>query len=202
MPVEGITGGLAVSPDGSQLAFAYTTLEAGLQIAITGLSSFAPRLLTTTRFADKSEPSWSPDGKTIIYSHSADSNSGLWVVPADGSAPERPLTDPPFYAVDPVWSPDGSRLTFAARLSDFTDMETFVADADGSRPVRLTFGGGEDVMPSWSPDGTQLAFLSDIAASDQDDPTPEIYVMSADGSTPPVRLTNNSDFETAPAWRP
>jgi TolB protein len=49
--------------------------------------------------------------------------------------------------------------------------------------------------PSVSPDGSKIAFNSDR------DGTPDLYVMSADGSNV-VRLTQNPERESAPVWSP
>jgi Tol biopolymer transport system component len=48
------------------------------------------------------------------------------------------------------WSPDGSRLVYAAHG------EVFILGLDGSAPVPLVRGGGA----AWSPDGHTIAYVS------------------------------------------
>jgi Tol biopolymer transport system component len=76
------------------------------------------RRLTSTSNIGEADPRWSPDGRTLAYTRTADGNrdgqidtrdsSEVWLVGADGSNPRR-LAD----GMDPAWAPDGQRLAFA-----------------------------------------------------------------------------------------
>lgn len=60
---------------------------------------------------------------------------------------------------EPVWSPDGQRIAFA-HASAPESIDTFVMNADGSNPQRVTSGFPLQ-SPSWSPDGKSLALAGD-----------------------------------------
>ena len=75
------------------------------------------RNLTPTGF--QGQPSFSPDGKWIVYERDrSPTDNGVWIMRADGSD-ARPLTRNPFKKqgecgcdTDPNFSPDGKRITF------------------------------------------------------------------------------------------
>ena len=90
------------------------------------------------------------------------------------------------------------------------DSDIFVANVDdllagSEQPRNITANPDKvDDDPDWSADGQKIAFTS----HDVDEPDPfnavsaEIYVMNADGSGAPVRLTDNAEEERGPAWSP
>jgi Tol biopolymer transport system component len=41
--------------------------------------------------------------------------------------------------------------------------DIFVANADGSNPIRVSTNPGDDGLPTWSPDGNVIAFVSQQA---------------------------------------
>lgn len=112
----------------------------------------------TSHPAQEGFPSWSPDGRTLVYSFGMRNDSarmtGLWKVSPEGGE-ARQFTR--FIGEHPDWSPDGHYIVFDA---DEGNAVHLVA-ATGGQPVRIVpasiriFGGG---LPSWSPDGGRIAF--------------------------------------------
>lgn len=139
--------------------------------------------------ADDDSPSWSPDGKSIVFSSRRGVTSQLFVMDlARGT--ERRLTNDPYQDLSPVWSPDGKRI---AMLS-FRDGlgQIFVMRADGSSVVQVTHTARPVSTPTWSPDGNTIAYNSDDGG---------LHVVQADGSTEHT-LPEFSDVTSAPAWSP
>ena len=152
---------------------------------------------------DDRHPSWSPDGKQIVFSSDRDGNGEIYVMEVDGNN-QRRLTNNPNLDKFPSWSPDGERIAFMSQrdghfIGDFgLSYEIYVMDADGKNTRRLTNNRKTDVSPSWSPDGKWIVFSADRKG---DDVNHEIYVMDADGGHT-RRLTNNRVDDTSPSWSP
>ena len=90
------------------------------------------------------------NGNYELYVSSAVDLSGLIL---------QRLTDDPGIDLDPVWSPDGTRIAFSSSRNGNFDI--YVVDADGGNLTQLTFCNCVDQVPAWSPDGTRIAFPSD-----------------------------------------
>lgn len=123
-----------------------------------------------------SDPRISPDGRIVAFvvgEPALEKNArtpGLWVVPADGAAPEKRYSAMGQRASSPRWSPDGSALAF---LSPRASGESGVAA--GNQVFALPTAGGEARRVTnlegvrefdWSPDGKQMACVVRVAASE------------------------------------
>jgi Tol biopolymer transport system component len=117
-------------------------------------------------------PSWSPDGKEIVFVTGRLAGANLWLMNADGSD-QRPLTDIG-KDTEPSWGSNGL-IAFSRGKGDRHDI--FVVMPDGSGLLNLTKNRSpDDLAPSWSPDGKRLAFVSEL------DGDYEIWVMNEDGA--------------------
>jgi eukaryotic-like serine/threonine-protein kinase len=112
---SGLESAPTFSPDGSQIAFAWSPEghddQADLYVKVMG-SERALRLTTTA--ASIISPAWSPDGRQIAFARLAGANSGIFVIPALGG-PERKLADAAFtYFLETKlsWSHDGHSLAY------------------------------------------------------------------------------------------
>jgi hypothetical protein len=119
-------------------------------------------------------------------------NSEIYAMDADG-ANQTNLSNANGQDYTPAWSPDGTKIAFAANRTG--NFEIYVMNANGSGQTRLTNNQADDLEPAWAPDGTKIAFRSFRNGNE------EIYVMNANGSNP-VRLTNQPAFDGEPAWSP
>ena len=165
-----------------------------------------PRRLTNHPDSDNS-PSWSPDGKRIVFVSHRDGNGEIYVMDADGGNQQN-LTNNPDNDGSPSWSPDGKRIAFDSNRDGRFNWEIYVMDTDGGNLQNLTNnpdndGWPDDRYPSWSPDGAHIVFSArrEEHVENKFAITYEIYVMEVDGGNQ-QRLTNNRNNELLPVWSP
>jgi TolB protein len=146
---------------------------------------------------DVQAPSWSPDGRTIVFVSWRDGNGEVYAMDADSSAP-RNLTQHSAKDVRPAWSPDGRRIAFVS--SRDRQPEIYVMNADGSGKRNLTRDRASDDFPTWSPDGRRIAFLRGRLHRPTLPPdrfySYDLYVVNANGSG--LRKLTRSPIGTHP----
>jgi len=130
----------------------------------------------------------SPDGRTVAYS----ALGRIHVKGLPGAAPRRLTRDAPL-EYDPAFSPDGGALVYTT----WTD-----AGRGRVRVTRLDTGQGRDVVtlpghyidPSFSADGRWIVYRAtggDGTRGPTHGEDPGIFVVPADGSAPPRRVTRS-----------
>ncbi len=133
----------------------------------------------------------------IAYVHADNSSiAQIYSSNADGSD-EQQLTHNSFGSVEPSWSPDGSKIVFAADPNNDGNVQIFVMYADGTDQVNLTSDNTFNIEPKWSPDGAKLAFTH----ADDNSSLSYIYTMDANGSNR-TKITNGANGDMSPAWNP
>jgi dipeptidyl aminopeptidase/acylaminoacyl peptidase len=121
-----------------------------------------------TRLQLVGTPQLSPDGTQIAYAlatiHAGDDEneyrSAIYLVPSDGSAPPRRLTQGAKQDRSPVWSPDGQRIAFVSDRGEKAQIY-LLALAGGEAQV-LTDAPNGAADPLWSPDGAQLLYSARV----------------------------------------
>lgn len=124
------------------------------------------------RVETASTPALSPDGKWVVFARNfivEDANqrqTELWIVPADGSSPAKPLAGTTPGSSAPRWSPDGKLLSFrqgrrggrgGAGSGDEGNIWFLRAGPDGpaGEPFQIAGVAG---TPIFSPDNKWIAF--------------------------------------------
>ena len=155
----------AWSPDGSEIAFQRVIGGANTDVFRMNSDGQGQFDLTPTPAANvDAQPSWSPDGNLVAFQSNRDGNLEIYTV-ARIAPPATPAVTPPApvrrtnnAAADrePVFSPDGTKLTFTSARDGNDEIYTATAAGAGVYPgqTRVTNSAGTDALPSWQGDQT------------------------------------------------
>jgi dipeptidyl aminopeptidase/acylaminoacyl peptidase len=144
----------------------------------------------------------SPRDGTIAFSadRNGDEFHQLYLIDPDGGWPQQ-ITDAPevqhFIGAD-AFSPDGTKLAYAANARTPTDLEVWIRDVDTGE-TRAVFGEGKYAFPAtWSPDGTKLLALDLRNNSDS-----TIHLIDLEtGETPELTPHDGDDLFLPGPWAP
>jgi dipeptidyl aminopeptidase/acylaminoacyl peptidase len=186
---------LALSPDGSRLAFVVETADETVNrtrhrllmrtLDAAGRPAGATR--TVARGGSKlGQPRWAPDGRTLAYIDDRGGTPQVWTW--DPATDERRRVTSHLAGVGtPAWSPDGRSLAVIADAAQRLDEPVPIAERDATRRVLLVRGHRHRVEGrGW------------LAA---DGPRRHLWLVDvADGA---MRQLTDGDAEVeAPAWSP
>jgi len=146
-------------------------------------------------------PRFSPDGSRLAVQMGGD-RAGIWIYDVARDALTRLSSDA--IATNPVWTPDGRRLTFSSAANGVT-ANIYWRPADGTREAqRLTTSENTQYGASWHPSGKFLAFEE---RNPQTGPDLMILPMEGDeasGWKPgrPTPFVNSPNAEREPMFSP
>ena len=124
-----------VSPDGGQVLFR-SQRSGWLNYWIVPFAGGAPRPVAADE-AEQSEASWSPDGKSVAYVSNRNGTHHLHVASVAGGAPRALVAPPEGVVAKPVWSPDGTRISYTLATTT-TPADLHVVDVASGRTTQLT----------------------------------------------------------------
>ena len=149
----------------------------------------------------------SPDGKWVVFSVSEPAYdplkdvTDLWVVPADGSSPARRLTSSKGSESGPAWSPDSTRIAFAAKRDDDEVNQIYVLDvARGGEAQRVTAAPTAASVPRWSPDGQKILFQAVMWPGATDEETNRKAVQERKNIKSKVRIYDSFPIKNFDHW--
>lgn len=182
---------LAFSSDRNREAVVATVEKRDVkEIYVADYDGANPRRITINR-ALNVFPSWSPDGRSIVYTSYRSGVPDLLISNIFAGTMEQPTKGVGQNWL-PVFSPDGTRVAFVSSRDG--NSEIYVINRDGSDLRRLTNNPAIDSTPTFSPTGTQIAFTSERTGA------PQIYVINVDGSG--MRRISSESYADRATWSP
>jgi eukaryotic-like serine/threonine-protein kinase len=185
---------VALSPDGTQLAYSRPTQGADRQIWILDLVHSSQRRLTFVQGGVWS-PAWSPDGRYLAFS--AFQGDGLYVEDLGNSGDPTAVFQPDGSGAVNQWSPDGRFLIFTlgARGYHVFALPNPLGGGD-RRALPLTNSRFNEAHGQVSPDSRWVAYNSNESGRS------EVYVRPfppVDGRSGKSLVSSNGG--TQPRWR-
>ena len=140
-----------ISPDKSQLVFAHISPNTNkYQIMLADqLGNNAGNIPSINGW----DPTWSPDGKVILFASDKNGTIQLYTIRPDGSKLTR-ITNLPAIRGRSDWSPDGKWVVFTAYFDHYGEdngCEIYIIRIDGTDLRRLTDNDYCDYQPRWGP---------------------------------------------------
>jgi Tol biopolymer transport system component len=168
-----------VSADGRWIVFDGATAGADTDLYVMRSDGAHLNKITHTT-AYEWGPSWSPNGKWIVFAASG-GGSPIVTIHPDGTHRHRIGSGIGEY---PRYSPDGTKIVYGSGV----DGQIHVMRADGSNDHALTSAGGD--YPDWSPNGRLIGYTASA----------QVWIMRADGSNKHQVTTTGASY--SPVFSP
>jgi Tol biopolymer transport system component len=158
------------------------------------LDARGTRTLMTLGNSDGGSPTWSPDGREIYFTSSANGPQDIYVRAADGSGEQREVLKFDKNLLGALYlavSPDGKFLAYVV-LDPATSTDIYTMALNGDRnPQPFLHSPAREFAPAFSPDGKWLAYESSQSGRNEVYITPfpaggAQYQVSTSGGERPI----------------
>ena len=148
------------SPGSAKIVYKFTPKGSEGDIWVMNSDGTDQKRLTSVP-EDDTDPSFSPDGRKILFLSAGDGDNEIYVMNINGTE-VRQLTFNTADERSPSWSPDGTKILFVSTIHTGdgpSGKEIYIADIDFtdennprlSNVIRLTVNSDIDSSPHWAP---------------------------------------------------
>lgn len=193
--------GPAFSPENANaVAFVRTSTSdsgAGADLYVVPITGGEPRRLTLGDKLFWTGPTWTENGREIVFSSTRTGSDALWRIPVSGGNPRR-LEVGSDDSIQASISLHGHRLAYMRYTQRMNIYRVVLPEARNPRvsPSPFLASTRVDIRAQLSPDGKRIAFESDRSGSSR-----EIWVCDIDGSNC-AQLTSLGTQTETPRWSP
>lgn len=189
----------ALNPKGTQMAFiADIAGRADLFIQAfdpNGNPAGRARQLYSRSRATQASPSFSPDGKKLVFVSDQDGPPRVYLIDIpsskEGKVRPRLLTEKNRENTSPAWSPDGKKLAYSAKVDGVRQI--WMYNFETGEEIPLTKGPLNKENPSWAPDSFHLVYNTD------DDEEGQLFLMNL-SQKEPVQITSGFGQKRFASW--
>ena len=111
-------------------------------------------------------PRFSPSGRRVVVDIAYEGSRDVWIQDLDQGTLTRLTFEGD--ANDPIWTPDGRRITYASARSGTRGIYETNADGSGTPESLLTVAGSNTTAGLWTPDGDRMIAIADVQSSGLD----------------------------------
>ncbi|MHB0859388.1 MAG: S9 family peptidase [Anaerolineae bacterium] len=159
----------------------------------------------TPAWGEAASPVVSPDGRWVLYVHSAEGQDVIALVDVLGSHWPRKVASGDDFYMQPRWHPDGQRIAWIAwnhpnmpwdgSTLYMSELDLTSPGLPAPGPFAVIAGGGDEAVfqPEFSPDGRYLSFISDRTGYDN------LYLYDLDTGVTRSLVSGDLDLGV-PAW--
>jgi len=151
----------AVSRDGNKIACTLTEGTAEYNIWMYNVFNNT-KVQLTYNIPETWGPSWSPDGKKIVFVSGFGGNQDIYMQEINSTMPARPFLNSKYAEIFPFWTLDGRYILYSRQENDLSSNSDlwYIEPKENNKAQKLFVSPYDEIEPKMSPDDKYVVFIS------------------------------------------